>query len=310
MDAVLTCESIFQSLPNLLSKKFRWHPCFLSSVCLKPTFSWILLGASFRLVPVTLAGLANTYSQAGNFCGVFALWFWTLLDPVILIWMVTQPHKNQSDSTHDFVGSFLPSATCNHTSSLRPATFGSEVWSWSKGYWKQRREKWSKNVWNILRNSRRIHSTWDIFGWLSSSFFANSCVLAAVSFLCLMDFNTKIILPAIWVTCFASFCLPPHISWDPFQIDWVGNALPRICTKVDTAVSLASSAQLRPFSYCQILTRVCNCIAWLFIAVGNHQFSPSSKFLILTSLLLAEILHLINVISLFSRDNVLFNIQL
>lgn len=295
--------------------------------CLKPTFSWILLGASFRLVPVTLAGLANTYSQAGNFCGVFALQFWTLLDPVILIWMVTQPHKNQSDSAHKdpkikgasslyIVGSFLPSATCNHTSSLRPATFGSEVWSWSKGYWKQRHEKWSKNVWNILPNSRRIHSTWDIFGWLSSSFFANSCVLAAVSFLCLMDFNTKIILPVIWVTCFASFCLPPDISrelLDPFQIDWVGNALPRICAKVDTAVSLASSAQLRPFSYCQILTRVCNCIAWLFIAVGNHQFSPSSKFLILTSLLLAEILHLINVISLFSRDilyNGLFNILL
>lgn len=209
------------------------------------------------------------------------------------------------------VGSFLPSATCNHTSNLRPATFGSEVWSWSKGYWKQRHEKWSKNVWNILPNSRRIHSTWDIFGWLSSSFFANSCVLAAVSFLCLMDFNTKIILPVIWVTCFASFCLPPHISCellDPFQIDWVGNALPRICTKVDTAVSLASSAQLRPFSYCQILTRVCNCIACLFIAVGNHQFLPSSKFLILTSLLLAEILHLVNVISLFSRDNVLLNI--
>lgn len=99
MDAVQTYESIFQSFPNLLSKKFRWHPRFLSSVCLKPTFSWILLGASFRLVPVTLAGLANTYSQAGNFCGVFALWCWTLLHPVILMWMVTQPHKNQSDST-------------------------------------------------------------------------------------------------------------------------------------------------------------------------------------------------------------------
>ena len=43
---------------------------------------------------------------------------------------------------------------------------------------------------------------------------------------------------------------------DQFQIDWVGNALPRICTKVETAVSLASSAQLRPFSHCQILN--CN----------------------------------------------------
>lgn len=205
--------------------------------------------------------------------GWFYFWFSCHKDP-----------KMKGASSLYIVGSFLPSATCNHTSNLRPATFGSEVWSWSKGYWKQRHEKWSKNVWSILRNSRRIHSTWDIFGWLSSSFFANSCVLAAVSFLCLMDFNTKIILPVIWVTCFASFCLPPDISCellDPFQIDWVGNALPRICTKVDTAVSLASSAQLRPFPYCQILTRVCNCIAWLFIAVGNHQFLPSSKFLIL-----------------------------